>query len=137
MSFNGSLMKIGGDEFPWEYIVEESYKVTPKRIQDLDPYRTESGWLIRNPVEHEPSTITFETRKLNNTQMADMMKFISDRYTVAKERKMHIVYYAPVSDSYESGDFYLNANLEYNIKQIDRKNNIIQYLPFTLDFVEY
>ena len=137
MSFNGSLMTIAGDEFPWQYVVEESYKVTPKRVQDLDPYTTESGWLIRNPVEHEPTTISFETRKLNNTQMADMMKFITDRFTNTKERKCHLVYYNPITDDYDIGDFYVNSNLEYTIKQIDRKNKKIQYLPFTLDFVEY
>lgn len=137
MSFNGSLVQINGEEFPWQYIVAESYKVTPKRIQDLDPYRTESGWLIRNPVDHEPSTISFDTRKLDNTQLKDMMNFITSKYTNAKERKLHLVYYNPITDDYSTGDFYLNSNLEYTIRQIDVKNKKIFYNEFTLDFVEY
>lgn len=137
MAFNGSLMTIGGEEFPWQYVVEESYKVTPKRVQDLDPYTTESGWLIRNPVEHEPTTISFDTRPLTNKDMAAMMNFITSKFTNAKERKCHIIYYNPITDDYATGDFYINSNLEYNIRRIDRKKLEIKYDAFTLDFVEY
>lgn len=137
MAFNGSLLKINGEEFPWQYIVEKSYKITPKRKQDIDPYRTETGFLIRNVVEHEPTTISFETKELDNTKLSDMMQFIESRYTVEKERKLHMIYYNPIKDDYETGDFYLNANLDYTIKQIDRKNNKISYSSFKLDFVEY
>lgn len=137
MAFNGSLIKLGNDEFPLQYVVEESYKVTPKRIQDLDPYTTEAGWLIRNPVEHEPSTISFETRKLTNVDMVDMMSFISSRYIKVKERKLSITYYNPITDDYSTGEFYLDSNLEYDIRQIDRVSNIIHYNPFTINFVEY
>ena len=137
MAFNGSLLKINGDEFPWHYIAEKTYKITPNRKQDLDPYRTETGFLIRNVVEHEPSTISFETKPLNNTELAAMMAFIESRYTIAKERKLHMMYYNPIKDDYEIGDFYLSPNLEYNIKEIDVTNNRIKYEKFTLSFVEY
>ena len=135
--FNGNLLEISGEPFPLQYVVEKSYKVVPKRVQDLDPYTTETGFLIRNPVEHEPTNISFETRALTNTEMNALMTFITSRYTDAKHRKVRLTYYIPITDSYDTGDFYFNSNMEFTIRQIDRQKNFIKYEPFTLDFIEY
>lgn len=37
MSFEGYLLRVGGDTFPENYIVAKSYKVSPHKRQDLDP----------------------------------------------------------------------------------------------------
>lgn len=137
MAFNGHLLELGGDNFPLKYIFKETYTVTPNRVQDLDPYTTESGYLVRNPVEHEPSTISFQTRPMWNTDMAAMMAFIRSHYTNAKKRDVRITYYCPDIDDYKSGDFYFNQNQEFPMNYVDTVKNRILYNSMQIDFVEY
>lgn len=135
--FDGRLLQLGNDVFPLKFVFKESYTVTPKRVQDLDPYTTEAGVLIRNPVDHEPSTISFQTRPMNNLMMNEMMTFIKSHYINEKQRDVSATYYSPESDDYRQGTFYFNANLEYNINLVDLENNTILYNSMQIDFIEY
>lgn len=137
MSFNGTLMMFGADEFPLHHIVEESYKIVAKRVQDLDPYRNESGVLIRNPIEHEPTTIECKTKPLTNVELNDLCTFIRNHWDNSKNRNVRITYYMPEFDDYDTGTFYCNVNFDVTIRQIDKKTNTIKYEPITLNFIEY
>lgn len=137
MAFNGHLLEIGGENFPLKYVYKESYNVTPNRVQDLDPYTTESGYLVRNPVEHEPSTISFQTKPMWNEDMAAMMAFIRSKYLDEKQRSLRITYYCPDIDDYQSGDFYFNQNQEFSINIVDVERKRILYNSMQIDFVEY
>jgi len=136
MAFDGRLLAINGDTFPLKFVFKESYNVVPKRLQDMDPYTTESGWLVRNPVEHEPSTISFETKPMWNHELAEMLNFITSRYSDRKRREVLVTYYNPTTDGYDTGTFYFNVNLEYNINMVDVENKRILYNSMQIDFIE-
>ena len=133
--FDGRLLQLGNDVFPLKFVFKETYTVTPNRVQDLDPYTTETGVLIRNPVEHEPSTISFQTKPMNNLLMNEMMAFIKAHYVNEKRRDLNITYYSPEADDYKQGTFYFNTNLEYNMNLVDVDNKTILYNSMQIDFI--
>jgi hypothetical protein len=136
MAFNGSLLKFSGDNFPLKYVFKESYKVTPNRRQDLDPYRNANGKLIRNTLSHKPTTISFATVPMWNTDMAKFMKLIRDSYTVSKERKLYVNYFSPDTNGYDSGWFYV-PDVEYEIDLVNERTDRLLYYPTTIEFIEY
>lgn len=138
MAFNGSLIKMGGNEtnFPLKYIFKESYKVTPNRVQDLDPYRDANGSLHRNALSHTATTISFETKPMWNNDMATMMDFITSKFSDSTEKKIHLKYYSPDTDSYKEGNFYM-PDVEFNMNLVDTSRNRILYNPMTIEFIQY
>ena len=136
MAFNGSLIKLSGDNFPLQYVFKESYKVTPNRRQDLDPYRDANGLLHRNTISHTATTIQFQTKPMWNDEFDAMMSFIRSRYTNSLEKKLHITYFSPDINDYKTGDFYV-PDVEYNMDLVDTTRRKIFYLSTTLEFIEY
>lgn len=136
MAFNGSLLKFSGDNFPLKYVFKESYKVTPNRRQDLDPYRDGNGYLHRNTLSHTATTIQFQTKPMWNDQFEQMMNFIRSHYTNTQEKKLQITYYSPDINSYKTGNFYV-PDVEYVMDLVDTVKNRILYLSTTLEFIEY
>lgn len=136
MAFNGSLLKFSGDNFPLKYVFKESYKVTPNRRQDLDPYRDGNGLLHRNTLSHTATTIEFQTKPMWNSEFEQMMSFIRNHYTNTQEKKLSITYYSPDINDYKTGNFYV-PDVEMNMDLVDTTNNKIMYLSTTLEFIEY
>ena len=136
MAVNGSLIKLSGDNFPLQYVFKESYKVTPNRRQDLDPYRDANGLLHRNTISHTATTIQFQTKPMWNDEFDAMMSFIRSRYTNSLEKKLHITYFSPDINDYKTGDFYV-PDVEYNMDLVDTTRRKIFYLSTTLEFIEY
>lgn len=136
MAFNGSLLKFSGDNFPLKYVFKESYKVTPNRRQDLDPYRDGNGLLHRNTLSHTATTIEFQTKPMWNSEFEQMMSFIRNHYTNTQEKKLSITYYSPDINDYKTGNFYV-PDVEINMDLVDTVKNKIMYLSTTLEFIEY
>lgn len=136
MAFNGSLLSLGGSNFPLKYVFKESYKVTPNRRQDLDPYRDANGNLHRNVLSHTATTISFQTKPMWNDEMATLMAFIRNRYTDQDEKKLSITYYSPDTDSYKTGNFYM-PDMEFNMDMVDTVKKKVMYKSMTLEFIEY
>ena len=136
MAFNGSLLKSGDDEFPLTHIYKESYKVTPNRRQDLDPYRDANGKLHRNTLSHTATTITFETKPMWNNQFETVMSWLRSHYSNSSEKKIPLTYYSPDTNSYKTGNFYV-PDVEMNMDLVDTVNHKIFYLSTTLEFIEY
>lgn len=136
MAFNGSLIRCGSTEFPLDLVFKESYTVAPNRRQDLDSTRNANGKLERNVLDHTPSTITIQTKQMDNKDMARLMGVITGAYSVPKERKLPITYYCPDTDSYKTGDFYV-ADIEFPINRVEVENKRIVYNSTQIDFVEY
>jgi len=136
MAFNGSLLKFSGDNFPLKYVFKESYKVTPNRRQDLDPYRDGNGLLHRNTLSHTATTIEFQTKPMWNDEFEQLMSFIRNHYTNTQEKKLSITYYSPDINSYKTGNFYV-PDVEINMDLVDTVKNKIMYLSTTLEFIEY
>ena len=136
MALKGYLLKVGGEIFPLRFVFKESYRITPNRRQDLDSTRNANGQMTRNVLDHMPSTISFQTKPMYNTELEEMMSFIRDRYTNAKERKVELEFYCPDTNSYKSGYFYI-PDIEYPIIKVELEQNRILYNGFTLEFIEY
>lgn len=136
MAFNGSLLKFSGDNFDLDYVYKESYKITPNRVQDLDPYRDANGLLHRNALSHTATTISFQTKPMWNTEFETMMSFVRSHYTNSSEKKLSITYYSPDTDSYKTGDFYV-PDVEITMDLVDTSRKKILYLSTTLEFIEY
>lgn len=136
MAFDGSLIKMGSGNtpLPLSYIKVQSYKVVPNRRQDLDSTRNANGVLQRTVLDHYASTVEFATIPMDNIQMATFMSLLRSKYSIEKEKKIHLTYYCPDTDSYKSGDFYV-PDIEFPIIYID--GTTIQYDSVTLEFIEY
>ena len=137
MAFSGNLLALGGTPFPMKWIEFDTYKVTPNRRQDLDPFRDANGLLHRNVVGHAPTTIDFELRSMYNKDVAAAMAFIKSKYESYEEKRLQITYYDPENDNYNTGTFYLDSNIEFPIKHIDVRRSLIKYDNINISFVEY
>ena len=124
------------DAFDIDYVFRESYKIIPNRRQELDSGRNTEGVMQRNVLSHYVSTISLTVRSVNNTELATLMSFIRNHYTIAKEKKLKLKYYCPDTDSYKVGDFYV-PDIEYTMRMVDTVNRQIRYDEFSLEFIEY
>ena len=136
MAFNGTLLSLGGKNFPLKYIYKESYKVAPNRRQDLDPYRDANGFLHRNTLAHTATTISFDTKPMYNKDMAELMAFIRSSYSNELEKKVSVTYYCPDLDSYKTGNFYI-PDIEFNMDLVDVKKKTVLYYSTTIELIEY
>lgn len=136
MAYNGYLIKMGVDVFPLSFVFANSYSITPNRRQDVDSTRNANGILERNVLDHMPSTISFETKPMDNIKLNEMMSFIRSHYSVEKEKKIVLEYYCPDIDDYKTGEFYV-PDITYPINMVDNNTNTILYNSFALEFIEY
>lgn len=136
MAFDGYLIKSGSDKFPLKYVYKESYKITPNRRQDLDPYRDANGLLHRNTLSHTASTIQFQTKPMWNDDFETVMSWLRSHYSNSQEKKISLTYYSPDTNSYKNGNFYV-PDIEMTMDLVDTTNNKVLYLSTTLEFIEY
>lgn len=137
MSFTGSLLKLSGTEFPWQYIIEESYSAAIRTL-DLDSGRLADGYMDRTVLQHQALEISFNTRKLNNTENEAVWNFIRSHYTTSiQERRVSVTAYIPETNSYITQDCYVASDPEFPIRRIDRKNRIIKYDSYEIKFIGY
>lgn len=82
-------------------------------------------------MPHMRSKIEFETPPMSMRDFRILINAIVANYTVAIERKVHLVYYNEEYDRYDEGDFYLPGTVEFNMlnKEVYDKNRIA--------FIEY
>lgn len=136
MAFTGSLLSLGGSNFPLQYVYKESYKVTPNRRQDLDPKRDETGVLHRNTLEHTATTIQLQTKPMYQNDMANLMAFLRNSYSNSLEKKTTITYFSPDTNTYKTGTFYV-PDIQFDMNYVDTVHNRILYNSTTLEFIEY
>lgn len=134
-NFQGYLVKFGNDVFPHEYILYNTYKSTPDRIQDMDSHRNANGVLERNVLEHTATTLQFDIRPMNGDQQEVVQGFINSHLSDASQRKLYIEYWDVLKYAYNSGEFYLPDTDWWPIKRIE--GNQIYYDKFTLKAIEY
>ena len=147
MAFDGSLIRFGssssGAKLPLKYIQAKSYKVTPNRRQDLEPYRDANGLLHRNTLSHTATTVLFTTPPMWNDKMDAFTALLRSHYVNTQEgrlqKKINLYYYCPDTGGYKSGTFYV-PDLEFNIDIVrkDKHGNWrMLYYPLTVEFIEY
>ena len=133
-NFQGYLVKFGGDEFPHQYIIYDTYKTTPDRMLDIDSGRNANGLLERHVLEHTATTLQFDIRPINGDDMETLQNFINSHLSDSAERKVTIEYWNVATSAYKSGTFYI-PDIDYQIRKIDSSQ--IYYNKFTIKAVEY
>ena len=136
MAFDGNLIYLGSGNtpLPLSFIKVQSYKITPNRRQDLDSTRNANGKLQRTVLDHYATTVEFQTIPMDNATKNAFMNLMRSNYSIEKEKKMHMRYYCPDTDSYKEGDFYV-PDVEFPMLHIFGTN--IQYDSLTWEFIEY
>lgn len=127
----GYLVKVGSFEFPSNLIRRETYKSAPAQRQDNDSYVDADGYLHRNPMPHTRAKIEFETIKMRDFMLRDLMDQITANYTNGLERKVHLTYYEEEYGQYIEGDFYLPATMEFQMMDIKTYDQV------RFAFIEY
>lgn len=136
MAYAGYLLKIGKTEFPMQYILEETYRATPKQRLELDAYRDNLGELHREVAGNRPSRLEFNLiGGLTNSEVAQLMAIISGSYINEAERKVMVTYYMPATDTYSEPEAMYLPDIEYPIDYIT--GNIVYYNSITLRFIGY
>lgn len=142
MAFSGYLIKVKNQttsayvEIPLKYMRAETYSVTPQQRMEWSAERDVNGFLHRVTVPNMPPKIEFETPLMNNTEIATLNTIIQNGYIDASERKVNIQYYDPESDSYKTHDCYL-PDVNYNIRNVDVTNRVINYEQLRYAFIGY
>lgn len=136
MSFNGSLLTVGGTILPLKYVYTSSYTITPNQRFDLDSYRNANGVLVRNALDHTSSDIKISTVPMTNRELPSLMSIITGAFQSYNERRVSLTYYCPDLDSYKTGTFYI-PDIEFPIKSVDTANKVITYDSFDIEFIEY
>lgn len=121
---------------PMKYMALESYKITPDQMLDLDSYRSETGVLLRNVLEHTATKVEFNTPIISSTDLQAMLTIIKNGYTNAKSHRLKLKYYDPETDDYKTGTFY-RPDIEYTMRHIDVNKNAISYESVRVAFIEY
>lgn len=140
MAFDGRLVQINGSP---NYVIDagkfvkaESYKVLYS-VTDYDSYRDANGVLHRNAVDHRIAKVEWETPALlTNTEVSELFREISRRYTIPKERKVSATVYIPETDSYVTQEMYM-SDPTMQIYHIDKDKNKIQYNSFRIALIGY
>ena len=136
MAYAGYLVKIGNYTLPYKYIKFDSYSVFMS-VTDLDSYRDANGVLHRNALQHRPNKCEFETpAMLDNEQFAELMRNISNQYTVPSERKATVTLYIPEIDDYVTQDMYM-PDPQPSIYRHNPNTGKLQYNSIRLAFIGY
>lgn len=135
MAYQGYLIKVGNYEISMKkFIKAESYTVY-RSITDYDSTRDANGYLVRNALDHQPNKVEFETpAMLTNKEFAELMRNISNQYTVPKERKASVTLYIPELDDYVTQDMYM-PDIKPTI--YGSYGNELHYNSIRLSFIGY
>ena len=142
MAFSGYLLKLIAPnntktEIPLEYIKYTTYKVTPDQMLDLDTgLRDITGVMHRNVVDHVVTKVEFETPSMTNTQLNVLIQLLLSHVRVPKERDVWLEYYDAYTNGYKTGHFYI-PDINFEIRNVDVANNIINYNQTRIAFIEY
>lgn len=133
--FKGYLIKLGDQEFPYEYIELESYVSTDNQRTELKAYRNANNLLIRQTSPNFKTKIEFNTRAGLWLEDIEKIKGIIDKALTNKiERKVKVTYWNNEDLIYKTMYAYI-PDVEYTIYMIT--NNNIQYKSIRFSFIEY
>jgi len=137
--FDGTLITVGGEEIPKEYINYNSYEATPNQRQDVNSQRDLNQDLHRNVSAHYKSVVKFSTRPLLEYQLRDLMdNYINPAYTNERERKLDVTFYDPETGDYFDGEYYL-VQPKFTIRCIEDRGGelTIKYDSVDFEFIQY
>lgn len=136
-TFQGYLLKLGGSSgtiFPNDFIVYDTYKVTPNSRLDLDSKRDQTGVLHRTVLKHQATHLKFTLREMNLAEHNVILDIIHNAMSNTDERKVVVQYWDDEWSKYKTGTFYF-PDMEFSIKAIENRN--IYYGELELELIEY
>lgn len=125
-NYQGYLMKVSGTIVNGKHF--QSFKTTPNRQSDLNPWTDATGLTHRNVLPHKKSTITFTTPPLYLEDKIELQALFPDRTMV------NIEYWNDETNDYATGDFYI-PDMEFDILMSYEKT--VLYRPITFELIEY
>ena len=126
------LFKFGNYIFPMKYIAKNGYVTAPNQRQDLDPYTDATGETHRYPVDHTKTYIEITTLDIPWDVMDEITEGISSNYIDFLHRDAFCEYYNTESRKWETGHFYLDPSVKFQIEKFGKK-----YSGMTWIFTEY
>lgn len=142
MAFSGYLIKLIAanntkTEIPLEYIRYDTYKITPNQRLDLDTgLRDITGVMHRQVVNHVVTKVEFNCPMMPSTKLNWLVNLLMSHVRNWLERDVYIEYYDMESDSYKTGHFYI-PDIQFQIRNVDVANNLINYNETRIAFIEY
>lgn len=140
MAFQGYLIKVGESgsqvEIPLRYMRYETYKVTPNQRMEWSAERDIKGVLHRETVPNMPPKIEFNTPLMTNADINWLNNTLQSAFTIPAERKLTVEYYDPETDSYKTAACYM-PDVNYQIRNVDTVNNVINYNELRFAFIGY
>ena len=140
MAFSDYLIAVGPGQdthkIPLKYMRAETYSVTPQQRMEWSAERDVTGVLHRETVANMPPKIEFNTPLMTNSDIVALNTLFQNAYTNAAERKLHITYYDPESDSYKVHMCYM-PDVQYTIRNVDATNHVINYEELRYAFIGY
>lgn len=125
-NYQGYLMKVSGTPVNGKFF--QTYKSTPSRQSDLNPWTDATGLTHRNVLPHKRSTITFTTPPLYLEDKIELQALFPNRTLAIFE------YWNDETNAYATGEFYI-PDVEYDV--LIPYENTILYRPITFEFIEY
>lgn len=126
----------GWIKIPTDLIEYESYKANPHQMIDLDSYRSETGTLKRNVLDHSSTKLEFNLRRSTDDAFRQFWTILNRAFTSKKAHKLKVRYYDPYTDSYQTAVCYV-PDVELTIRNVDFTNKTINYEPIRIAFIEY
>lgn len=125
-NYKGYLIKVSGVLVSGKFF--SSYKSTPNRQSDLDPWTDATGLTHRNVLPHTRTTITFTTPPLCLQDKIELQNLFPDRTSI------EIEYWNDEINDYRTGEFYI-PDTEFEV--LMPYENTIVYRPITFELIEY
>lgn len=140
MAFSDYLIAVGTGQdthkIPLKYMRAETYSVTPQQRMEWSAERDVTGVLHRETVANMPPKIEFNTPLMTNSDIVALNTLFQNAYTNTAERKLHVTYYDPESDSYKVHMCYM-PDVQYTIRNVDATNHVINYEELRYAFIGY
>lgn len=134
-NWQGYLLKSGGEVFPHQYIIAESWESTPNQREEIKAYRDDNTRnLTRITAQGTKSKIKFSTRRLTLDEKEDLLAWFTRHESNHLERKINITFWNDDTNSYSSGDFY-RTDTKFKIREISQET--IKYDTTDITLIEY
>jgi hypothetical protein len=120
--------------FPHELIAKETYASTPLQRTEVKAYRDSNNTLHRVTSPNYKTKITFNTVKLDLSQLEEIQKLFNYCYINSSQRKLKVTYWDDELLKYRTMTAYI-PDTTYTVKTITKNN--IKYSAITITMIEY
>lgn len=134
--FKGYLLKFEktGTIFPNKYLAPDSFQSTPLQRTEIKAYRDNLNKLHRVTSPNHKTKLVFSTRKLNLSELREILNMLNKAYSNRNQRKMAVEYWDDEKMSYRSMVAYI-SDITYTKERV--MDDDISYSPVSFTLVEY